>query len=534
MTKTQQIKPNISYLLCEINVFLELKYIRMKNILYFLIINLVLIANPLQSQGNHNQEFRGVWVATVNNIDWPSEKYLTTDQQKDELIKMLDLYKSLNLNAVIFQIRPSADAFYNSKYEPWSNWLTGTNDKVPNPYYDPLAFAITETHKRGMEFHAWLNPYRAIVDYKEFQSNPNPLTYNKPEWFLNYGKNKYFDPGNPEVRKYTNKVVADIVQQYDVDAIHFDDYFYPYKIENEVFPDSLSFEKFGGKFYPEKVNDWRRDNVNQVIKELHHTIKSVKPWVQFGISPFGVWRNKDVDSKGSDTEAGQTNYDDLYADILLWLENDWLDYILPQVYWNIGHKRAGYKKIVNWWADLEDNTNLYIGHGLYRLDQKKVDRAWRKRKPNEIEKQLVLNNSIPKVKGSVYFSGKVFFNNPMGINEILKEKFYKYPILPPSINKERIFIPEPVFDIDTKKYTNKTIRLTWKSIPENEEKKAVKYLVYFFDKGEMVNTKNNAKLIDITGQNFIDFNKKKYKKGVFVIIAVSRNNNQSNPVYFKR
>ena len=188
------------------------------------------------------REFRGVWIATVENIDWPSSKHLSSDQQKSEIIKLLDLFKSLNFNAIIFQIRPAADSFYNSKYEPWSSYLTGVNDKAPAPYYDPLAFIIEETHKRGMEFHAWLNPYRAIVNYKEFQSNPFRLTYEKSEWFLNYGKNKYFNPGIPEVRNYTNKIVADIVQNYDIDAIHFDDYFYPYKIKGENFPEEDSFK----------------------------------------------------------------------------------------------------------------------------------------------------------------------------------------------------------------------------------------------------------------------------------------------------
>ena len=507
----------------------------MKKSLYrYLLILFIFIFYFAEAQQN-NREFRGVWIATVKNIDWPSEENLSTETQKKELIQLLDVFKSLNLNAVIFQIRPSADAFYNSKYEPWSKYLTGKSGKAPSPYYDPLAFIIEETHKRGMEFHAWLNPYRAIVDYKEFQSNPLPLTYNKPEWFINYGDNKYFNPGIPEVREYTHKVVADIVQQYDIDAIHFDDYFYPYKIKNEIFPDSLAFKEFGGDFYPDRIDDWRRENVNSIIEDLHHTIKNIKPWVQFGISPFGVWRNKDTDPKGSDTNAGQTNYDDLYADILYWLEKGWLDYILPQAYWHIGHKKADYETIVKWWTHHAYDANLYIGQGLYRLDRKKENRAWKKKKPTEIEKQLDLNKTLPLITGSVYFSAKVFLKNPLNINKILKEKYYQNPVLPPGLQKGIKYHPEPVTDVEILKVSSRRQRLVWKSMPENKEKEAVKFLIYRFEKGDRVDLENSRKIIALTGEHHFDFNKKELKKGsIFVIQAVNRNNNISNPVYFKR
>ena len=496
--------------------------------IYSLIIIFLLSFQLTRSQEKKDREFRGVWVATVENIDWPSSKNLTTEQQKKELVKLLDLFKNLNFNAVVFQIRPAADAFYNSKFEPWSSYLTGTNDKAPFPYYDPLAFAISETHKRGMEFHAWLNPYRAMVNYKEFQSNPFPLTYEKSEWFVNYGKNKYFNPGIPEVRKYTNKVVADIVQNYDVDAIHFDDYFYPYKIEKEKFPDEDAFKEFGGDFYPNQIDNWRRNNVNVIIEELYTTIKTIKPWVQFGISPFGVWRNKSDDPNGSDTKAGQTNYDDLYADILLWLKNGWLDYVLPQDYWHIGFKKADYKKVANWWAQNNHQTNLYIGQAMYRQASAK-SKAWKKKNKTEIEKQLDYNKTIPNINGSVYFSAKSFYKNQFGVNDILKNKYYPNPILPPSVNHNKKFIPEPVFDAKLKKIKNKKYQLSWESIPENKEKEAVKYIVYQLDKNENIN--KSSKIKAITGNKFIDLNKKEYKKAhIFIIQAVSRNNNVSNPV----
>ena len=505
-----------------------------KTILLFCFTILILNGISSYSQKYIDREFRGVWVATIENIDWPSSKNLSTEQQKKEIIELLDFFKNLNFNAVIFQIRPAADAFYNSKFEPWSSWLTGENGKAPAPYYDPLAFAIAETHKRGMEFHAWLNPYRALVNFKEFQSNPFPLTYEKPEWFVNYGKNKYFNPGIPEVREYTNKIVADIVHNYEVDAIHFDDYFYPYKIAEEVFPDEDAFKEFGAEFYPNQIDDWRRNNVNTIIKELQATIKTIKPWVQFGISPFGVWRNKKIDPLGSETDAGQTNYDDLYADILLWVKNGWLDYILPQAYWNIGFKKADYKAVTNWWAANNYNTNLYMGQAMYRMVNPK-SKPWKKKNKTEIEKQLDFNRSISNISGSVYFSAKSFYKNPLGINEILKNSYYTNPILPPRISKSTLFIPEPVFNIKLDKIKNKKYALTWESIPENKEKEAVKFLVHQFDKNDVIDLKNSKKIIALTGEKEIELDRKDLKNGnIFVIQSASRNNDLSNPVYFVR
>ena len=502
--------------------------------LFRLLFIFLFIYHVIAAQEIDNREFRGVWIATVNNIDWPSRKNLSSDQQKQELIKMLELFKNLNFNAVIFQIRPAADAFYNSKFEPWSSWLNGEHGKAPLPYYDPLAFAITETHKRGMEFHAWLNPYRAIVDYKGFRSNPLPLADDNPEWFVNYGKNKYFNPGIPEVRSYTNKVVADVVQNYDIDAIHFDDYFYPYKIENVNFPDEDAFQKYGAEFYPNKLDDWRRENVTIIIEELYTTIKSIKPWVQFGISPFGVWRNKSIDPLGSDTEAGQTNYDDLYADILLWLKNGWLDYVLPQAYWHIGFDKADYKNIVSWWAQNKHQTNLYIGQAMYRLARGESE-AWTLQHKTEIEKQLDINKSFPAINGTVYFSAKSFFKNPFGINQVLTRNYYTNPLLPPSTNHDKKFIPEPVYKVRFTKLKKRKYQLSWESIPENKEKEAVKYLVFKFNKNEKLDIKKPSNIIALTGEKQIVINKKIAKKGTtFAIQAVSRNNNKSNAVSIKK
>jgi len=506
-------------------------YILRKTLLLFI---LFIGVNLIHSQETYPREFRGVWIATVGNIDWPSAKNLSSEQQQKEIIYLLDLFKSMNFNAIVFQIRPSADAFYKSKYEPWSIYLNGENDKAPFPYYDPLAFIIKETHKRGMEFHAWLNPYRAVVNYREYKSNPFPLTYEKPEWFIKHGKNKYFDPGLPEVRAYTNKVVTDIVQNYDIDAIHFDDYFYPYKIADQEFDDQRSFKAHGGSFYPDQPDNWRRQNVNRIIQELHHTIKTMKPWVQFGISPFGVWRNQSDDQRGSSTKAGQTNYDDLYADIVLWMKSGWIDYILPQAYWHIGHDKVDYKEVVQWWAKNSYGTNLYIGHGLYRLGKITEDKAWLSQNPTEIERQLTANKHLSAIKGSVYFSAKSLKENPYDINETLTNNFYKNPVLQPIANKKEKFTPQPVVNARLSKLKNKQYLLEWDVTAENISFQAVKFLVYVFDHKEDHNIYKTSNIISLTGETKLKISKKTLQSGKsLVIIGVSKNNDLSSPVSIK-
>lgn len=368
-------------------------------------------------------EFRGAWIATVDNIDWPSRKGLPTDSQKAEFVRMVDLHKANGMNAVIMQIRPASDAFYPSPYEPWSEWLTGTQGKPPFPYYDPLAFMIEETHKRGMEFHAWLNPYRAVFNIEKSSIAPTHISRLKPQWFLDYGGKRYFDPGNPEAQAFVTLVVSDIVKRYKVDAIHFDDYFYPYRIPGKEFPDSSSFRKFGNQL---PLEDWRRSNVDSIIVQLYRVIKSGNPLCRFGISPFGVWRNKDKDPRGSDTKAGQTNYDDLYADIRLWLEKGWVDYVVPQLYWEFGHPAAPFEPLLDWWSKNSFGKPCYIGLGYYRAGS---NTAW---KDNTIiPKQLSAIRSTPNINGAVYFSSKSFYRNPMGWNDSLRNNYYRYPALVP-------------------------------------------------------------------------------------------------------
>jgi uncharacterized lipoprotein YddW (UPF0748 family) len=404
------------------------------NIKWIIAFSFILLALGVRAKKHSPiREMRAVWVATVDNIDWPSEPGLSVEVQKQEMIALLNQHKKNGMNAIVFQIRPATDAFYQSDYEPWSQWLSGEQAVAPEPFYDPLQFAIEECHKRAMELHAWMNPYRAVFLYKQTKTDPNHITNQHPEWFLNYGKHKYFNPALQETRDYVSKIVGDVVRRYDVDAIHFDDYFYPYKISGQPFPDSLSFIAKGGEFFPDRIDDWRRDNVSRVIKQIHDTLKSIKPWLPFGISPFGVWRNKSVDKMGSRTEAGQTNYDDLYADILYWLQEDWIDYVAPQVYWHIGKKVANYRRLVKWWQKNTFGKACYIGHGVYRLSSDSKEKAWQT--SEQILRQVKMNRRKKGIQGSLFFSSKNFTNNRLGINDLMQSSIYKTPALIPE-NKQ--------------------------------------------------------------------------------------------------
>jgi uncharacterized lipoprotein YddW (UPF0748 family) len=370
-------------------------------------------------------EFRGVWVATVVNIDWPSKPGLSNEMQKTEFIELLEMHQKNGMNAIIMQVRPAGDALYPSTLEPWSEYLTGKQGLPPSPFYDPLSFMIAETHKRGMEFHAWINPYRATFNNEKSSISPNHLTKTHPEWFVTYDNKKIFNPGLPEVWQHTNRVVRDIVTRYDIDAIHLDDYFYPYKVPGKEFQDDATYKKYNRGLNKE---DWRRSNCDTIIKQLSATIHNIKPGVQFGISPFGVWRNKSHDPEGSNTKAGVTNYDDLYADIMLWQRKGWIDYIIPQLYWEHGHALADFDELINWWDQNNKNVNLYIGHGIYRAG---TTPNWKS--TNEIPYQIKSLRNLKNTKGSAYFSSKTFNANPNHWNDSLKNNYYRKPALQPTM-----------------------------------------------------------------------------------------------------
>jgi uncharacterized lipoprotein YddW (UPF0748 family) len=370
-------------------------------------------------------EFRGVWVATVDNIDWPSRGNYNADSQKAEFIKLLDMHQRNGLNALIVQVRPVTDAFYPSQYEPWSEFLTGAQGQPPIPYYDPMGFMIAETHKRGMEFHAWMNPYRAVFNIGKSSIAANHITKIHPEWFLTYGDKKYFDPGNKDVQQYLTRVVQDVVSRYAVDAIHFDDYFYPYRIPGKEFPDNAKYLQYGNGM---SKDDWRRSNTDSIISMLSAVIKKENPKCQFGISPFGVWRNIDKDPEGSKTNGAQTNYDDLYADILLWLKKGWIDYVAPQLYWEFGHKIAPYEILLDWWSKHTYGKNCYIGLGIYRANS---NAAWKDL--TQIPRMIDALRNTPNIQGMIFFSSKTFDKNPNGWSDTLRLNYFKEPAKMPEM-----------------------------------------------------------------------------------------------------
>ncbi len=389
-----------------------------------LLIQVFFLVTALRAQ--NTSEFRGVWVATVDNIDWPSTGNFNSDSQKVEFIRLLDGHQRNGLNAIIMQIRPSTDAFYPSPYEPWSEWLTGVQGQPPVPYYDPLAFMISETHKRGMVFHAWINPYRAEFNIARASNSSMHITKLHPEWFLTYGNMRYFDPGNKHVQAYVTEVVRDIVKRYNIDAIHFDDYFYPYRIHGKQFPDDESFSRHGNGM---KKDDWRRSNTDSIISKLSRAIKQENSRCQFGISPFGVWRNQDKDPvNGSKTNGASSNYDDLYADILLWLKNGWIDYVAPQLYWEFGHKIAPFETLVDWWSKHSYGRHCYIGLGIYKYNS---NAAWRN--VRELPRQIEAIRQTPGMKGMIFFSSKTFDNNPNGWSDSLRLNYFKEPAAIPEM-----------------------------------------------------------------------------------------------------
>lgn len=389
--------------------------------------------------------FRGAWIATVANIDWPSRAYVGNPyMQQEEMTAMLDSLQAIGINAVIFQVRPTSDALYWSELEPWSHWLTGIQGYWQEQtgllagledFYDPLEFVTTEAHDRGMEVHAWLNPYRVTI--KSMDTTllvANHIMRRHPDWFWKYGEQWYFEPGLDETREWICMVVEDIVCRYDIDAIHMDDYFYPYPLPRQALPDRACFEAHPRGFTD--IREWRRNNVNLAIRDISRTIRKTKPWVQFGISPFGVWRNNTRDSIGSATTAGLTNYDNLYADVLHWIREGWIDYVCPQLYWHIGNRAAGYDVLVRWWAFHVAEANkycaeknqlpnakckLYIGMAPYRLGSLKEAVQWRT--GNEIDRQMKLNRTIPEITGECFYSTRPLLLNPLGVCDTIKSYY---------------------------------------------------------------------------------------------------------------
>ncbi|PZG51008.1 glycosyl hydrolase [Spongiactinospora gelatinilytica] len=369
------------------------------------------------------RQLRGVWIATVNNLDWPSKTGLSQQRQKAEYTRILDNAAKRRFNAVFVQVRPASDAIYKSPHEPWSRFLTGTPGKDPG--WDPLPFLISEAHKRGLEFHAWFNPYRAADDKGGRPPAAHPARRH-PDWVVRHEGRLYYNPGLPKVREHVVKVVTDVTTRYDVDGVHFDDYFYPYPGRGTRFADEAAFRKYGkGK----SLAAWRRDNVNKLVAEVDAAVHEARPEVKFGISPFGIWRNKAQDASGSRT-SGMSAYDQIFADSRHWIKNGTVDYIIPQLYWPRGQANADYSALAPWWAEEVKGTgvHLYIGQALYQVG---TTGAWRK--PGELPAHLTLGRAHKQIRGDVYFSAKSLLADPLGVFGRLGSEHYTRPALLPLI-----------------------------------------------------------------------------------------------------
>lgn len=479
-------------------------------------------ATETSTGGISKRQFRAMWISSVVNIDWPSKTGLDIETQKAEYLGWLDLAQKMRLNAVIVQIRPTADAFWPSPYEPWSQYLTGTQGKDPG--YDPLAFLIEESHSRNLEFHAWFNPYRVSMQTDPNRLVPEHPARQHPDWVWAFGPKLYYDPGKPEVRRFVEDAMLDAVRRYDVDAVHFDDYFYPYPIAGQTIPDAATFAEHPNGFT--NIDDWRRNNINLLVEEMHDRIHRLKPWVKFGISPFGIWRNKATDPLGSAT-GGTESYQAIYADTRKWVKEGWLDYINPQIYWQIGLAVADYAALVPWWADVVKGTksSLYIGQATYKSTSGVFT------DPAELSKHLDLNKDYPEVDGDVWFSAKDVRADAKGATSLVLANHYTRPALVPRMPH----LPASPLDrpsIIHARRTGDCIALRWTR--GHHYAAPTSYAIYRFTGNHVGNLDDATNLIATQratrgSETYVDATAESGLRYTYVITALDRLSNESRP-----
>lgn len=367
------------------------------------------------------QEFRGAWIATVDNIDWPSRKGMPTEEARIELLRIIQRASDAHLNALLFQVRPMSDSLYKSSFEPWSEFLTGSQGLRPDEDWDPLAFAIAECHRRGMELHAWFNPFRAWHPAAKGAPSAQHVTVRHPELVRTYGKQKWLDPGDPRAQSYAMRAILDVVNRYDIDGVHIDDYFYPYPIKGVPFPDASTYARYGHGLAKDA---WRRQNVDRFVQGMYENVHRSKPWVKVGISPFGIYRP----GIPAGVKAGVDQYSDLYADPRKWLQKGWCDYMTPQIYWSIGSTGQPFGKILRWWAS--QNTlgrHLWPGLAAHKLVEAPF---WT---PDELSDQISTSRTVPGVTGQIFFSAKYIVKDTKGLNGALRSGEYAQAAsLPPT------------------------------------------------------------------------------------------------------
>lgn len=464
----------------------------------------------------NKREFRGAWIQAVNG-QWVG---VGTQKMQQTLTYQLDELMKDGVNAIIFQIRPECDALYQSNIEPWSRFLTGKQGVAPSPYWDPLQWMVTECHKRGMELHAWINPYRAKTKTTH-ELDSRHVALRHPEWVFEYDDQYILNPAIPECRNFICHVVGDIVRRYDVDGLHIDDYFYPYPAAGQTIPDDQLFRSNPRGFT--NKGDWRRDNVNLFIRQLSDTIHQNKPWVKFGVSPFGIYRNKKNDPNGSNTN-GLQNYDDLYADVLLWVNKGWVDYNVPQLYWEIGHKSADYQELIGWWNRYASNRPLFIGEDVERT-VKNADL----RNPNihQLAAKVQLRSQMRNVQGVVLWYAKAAVDNIGNYGTSLRSTYWRYPALQPQMpfidGKAPKKVRKPKV-INTQEDGNV---LFWRE-PKGKgwKNQAVRYVVYRFNNGEPINIEDPSHIVAITPNTFYRLPARS-QHSTYVITALDQLSNES-------
>ena len=475
------------------------------------------------------RQFRAAWVATINNIDFPSNNWLDTEEQKAEFIRLVTYHESIGINALIVQIRPAADAFFPSPFEPWSEWLNGKQGAAPQPYYDPLKFMIAESHKRNIEFHAWINPLRAIHNLEKASIEANHITKRKPEWFMNYGNLKLFNPGIPAVRAYLINLIADIIIRYDIDGVHFDDYFYPYPDGKSRLSDGNTYHAHRRKF-PNK-NDWRRNNINLLVKGIDQMIDQTKPYIKFGVSPFAVWRNRKADQRGSATTSWNTSYDHLCADVKLWLAKGWIDYVAPQLYQHRRHRRIPFDPILDWWTNNTHQRHLYIGHALYRVFEGN-DKHWHT--PTEIPYQYRKSTTYANIQGNIFYSARMLMQNKGRFSDSLKAHFYKTLALPPTMPWKDSIPPNPPQQLTVTR-SAKGVSVSWlPSLVAIDREMPMGYVLYRTHKNVAIAIENPLHIYKIYPAYTTSFNDKKAHTTTdfnYAVTALDRLKNESTPTY---
>lgn len=469
------------------------------------------------------RELRAVWIATVDNIDWPRPGDYNPASQQQHFRQILDTHQQTGLNAVFVQVRDAADSYYaKGQLEPWSEWLTGRQGKAPEPFYDPLTFMLEEAHRRGIEFHAWLNLNRAVFK-GHTNVTPDHVSRLHPDWMITYDGTKIFNVGVPEVRNYITKIVTNLARNYDLDGIHFDDYFYPYRVPGQVLDDQVAFYKYGAGY--RSINDWRRANIDQLIHQISDSLKAINPRIKFGISPSAVWRNRSpLVPDGSETR-GLSAYEELYADTRKWIRESWIDYIAPQVYFHRTHRLVPYEPLIEWWRKNCYGRHLYIGQGAYRLNGR--ENGWET--ASEIADQIRWNRKHPEIQGSIFFSSRSLTNNFKGVQDTLRNGLYQLPAFVPTMPWKDATAPLPPQEFSIEKDGNGIV-LKWETPPPAVDgDRPYRYIVYRFQEQEAINLGNVRHIVGILNAPGTSFRDTPPTKGNYryVVTSMDRLSNES-------